>query len=95
MRRRLRESAQHLSSVSSAQATGWAAIFKPKASTRDMCKQLWKKLENKAQEEGISLDLLSERPQSYRLVGQGKTLSYLLRLGHIGTLFLLSDEPKR
>ena len=60
-----------------------------------MCTQLWKKLENKAQEEGISLDLLSKRPQGYRVVGQGTTLTYLLRLEHIGMLYLLSDKPKR
>ena len=77
------------------QATGWAAIFKPKASTRDMCTLLWNKLEKKAQEEGISPYLFSKQPQGYRVVGQGTKLSYLLRLEHIETLYLLSDEPER
>ena len=78
------------------QATGWAAIFKPKASTRDMRTLLWNKLEKKAQEEGISPNLLCERPQGYRVVGQGMKPSYfLLRLEHIEMLYLLSDKPKR
>lgn len=77
------------------QATGWAVFFKPKASTRDMRTLLWNKLEKKAQEEGISPILLPERPQGYRVVGQGTKLSYLLRLEHIETLYLLSDELNR
>lgn len=77
------------------QATGWAPIYEPKASTRDMHTLLWNKLEKKAQQEGISPHLLSERPQGYRVVGQGTKLSYLLRLEHIETLYLLSDELKK
>ena len=77
------------------QAVGWAQLFSPKASTRDMCAVLWTLIAQQAAREAPPQFLLSGAPKQHTVSSLVPRVRYLLRLSQIRTLYWISDELDR